>query len=401
MNPLPSKQMRVLLVDTGSDVPSGTRELLTAGGYGIAVTTGYDSALRRTKEGQFDAAILPAPAEEGAAAAQPFHDLIRACEVQGTAAIVLGEYQADLQTGDGHIVEFAAPPVTKEEIKGRLAMLLHYHRVVRAMERDLDNMQRLFRQLNVRFAEVDQEMRLAGRLQSSFLPRELKDIGSLSFAALYRPATFVSGDIYDIFRVDEDHVAFYVADAVGHGMAASLLTMFIKNAVVAKLIHDEGYEVLDPNATLQRLNCKLVDQHLPNSQFVTACYGLINTRTLELQYARAGHPYPLHVAPDGGIAELKSPGGLLGLFEDEEFPTHRLVLQPGEKIILYSDGLELAFAESEDRADEMNFYREAIRKLSDLRAQRLVNEFAKMLDNEAGSLNPQDDVTLLVMQVNG
>jgi serine phosphatase RsbU (regulator of sigma subunit) len=202
-----------------------------------------------------------------------------------------------------------------------------------------------------------------------------------------------------MYRVDEEHVAFYVADAVGHGMAASLLTMFIKNAVVSKVIHDDGYDVLNPDRTLQMLNRRLVEQQLPNSQFVTACCATLNLRTLELQYARAGHPYPLHCTRDGAITELKSPGGLLGLFADEEFPEQRITLQPGEKVIIYTDGVELAFASAEGRANEMTYYREAFSALAQLPADRFVQQFGKLLDAEAGSLNPLDDLTLLVMEV--
>ncbi|HAU37257.1 MAG TPA: hypothetical protein DCX07_06020, partial [Phycisphaerales bacterium] len=70
------------------------------------------------------------------------------------------------------------------------------------------------------FVELGEEMRLAARLQRDFLPRRLPEVGPARFGVLYRPATWVSGDIYDILRLDETHVGFYVADAVGHGMPA-------------------------------------------------------------------------------------------------------------------------------------------------------------------------------------
>ena len=131
------------------------------------------------------------------------------------------------------------------------------------------------------------------RLQRDFLPRITGPIENVGIATIYRPASSVSGDIFDIFRIDEDHTGFYIADAVGHGMAASLLTMFIKRAIVPKRVDGNDYVILTPSETLTNLNDALADQSLPNYQFVTACYGLINHRTLTLQYARGGHPYPL------------------------------------------------------------------------------------------------------------
>ena len=319
--------------------------------------------------------------------------------MQGKAAIVLGK-SADRNSGRGHsLIDYADPTVSKEEIQGRLSVLLKYHDVLEGFERDLDNMQRLFKQLNTQFTHVDQEMRLAGRLQNAFLPRGITSFNGVRFATIYRPASFVSGDIYDICRVDEDHIAFYIADAVGHGMAASLLTMFIKNAVVSKKVYEKQYEIFDPNETLQLLNQKLCDQELPNSQFVTACYCLLNTKTLKLRFARAGHPYPMLVTADGSISELKSPGGLLGLFEGEDFPSESVQLKPGQKIVIYSDGVELAFEKKEEREDELTYYREVLDDISYLPAEQMAREFSRQLDNEAGSLTPQDDVTLLILEV--
>ena len=400
MNTSETNPVQVLLVNPGQALPIDTDEYLASQGYQVEVSRGYSGALARAQASSFNAVVMPTPSTQDAGAVQPFQNLLRAIELQGTAAIILGEGGCESQAEASQLIDFASAQVTKEEIQGRLAILLRYHDVVRAMERDLDNMQRLFKQLNIHFTQVDQEMRLAGRLQTAFLPRHVESLASVSFATLYRPATFVSGDIYDIFRVDEEHVAFYIADAVGHGMAASLLTMFIKTAMVSKKVHDDYYELLEPNETLQLLNQRLIDQQLPNSQFVTACYALFNTRTLELHYARAGHPYPLRCTRQGQLSELKSPGGLLGLFEGEDFPAQKVTMKPGEKLILYSDGLELAFAEAQDRLDEMNYYRQVLQEMAHLPADRLVREFARLLDGEAGSLNPRDDVTMLVVQVN-
>jgi len=391
--------LQVLLVDPGGALPSDTCEFLRSHGYGVEMAREYAGALRRAEDFSFGAVVMPSSGAGDTGESQLFDNLLRVVEARGTAAIVLGQEGTEPPAEAGRLVDFATAPITKEEIQGRLAILLRYHDVMRSMERDLDNMQRLFKQLNIQFTEVDQEMRLAGRLQTAFLPRHVDSLGSVRFATLYRPASFVSGDIYDIFRVDEDHVAMYVADAVGHGMAASLLTMFIKTAIIAKKVHESSYELLEPNETLQLLNQKLCDQQLPNSQFVTTCFALFNTRTLELQYSRAGHPYPMRCSADGRLTELKSPGGLLGLFEGEDFPTQTVTMKPGEKLILYSDGLELAFAEADDRPDELNYYRDVLQGMADLTAEHLVRKFAYLLDGEAGSLNPRDDVTMLIMEI--
>lgn len=399
MKPIQVQPVQVLLVDPESGLPENTSAYLASRGFAVQSSGGYDAAIDAAKASAFDAVIMPAPTGRDAPAALPFQNLLHAINACGAAGVVLAEDVTAWEDEVGKAVDFAPPHVSKEEIQGRLSAMMRYHRVVRAMERDLGNMQRLFKQMSGRFTEVDQEMRLAGRLQNAFLPQGLDRVGPAEFATLYRPATFVSGDIYDIYRVDERHVAFYVADAVGHGMAASLLTMFIKNAVVSKRIHDDFYEVLDPGQSLSLLNTRLCEQQLPNSQFVTAAFGLLNIETLQLQIARAGHPYPIHRSKNGTLVELKPPGGLLGLFDAEEFPAQTVQLARGDKLILYSDGLEVAFAESQTRPSAQHYYHEVLTNLSHLPGEELIAEFARQLDEEAGSLNPQDDVTLVIIDI--
>jgi phosphoserine phosphatase RsbU/P len=87
-----------------------------------------------------------------------------------------------------------------------------------------------------RMTRINDEMRLAARLQQDFLPKQLPQLGRVRFHALFRPASYVSGDLYDAMRLDEQHVGFYMADAVGHGVPAALLTMYVKRALVTKEI---------------------------------------------------------------------------------------------------------------------------------------------------------------------
>lgn len=285
-----------------------------------------------------------------------------------------------------------------EELWGRLQTIAHYRPLLAEMEHQLDNMQRLGKRLNRDFTELDQEMRLASRLQRDFLPRELPAVGRARFATLFRPASWVSGDIFDVARIDEHHIAFYVADAVGHGVAAGLLTMFIKQAVQSKRIEGKSYEILRPGATMARLNDVLADQHLPNSQFVTACYCLLNTETMEIGFARGGHPYPLHIHADGSIQEVKVEGGLLGLFENEEYPQATIHLRPGDKLLLFSDGLETTLIRGRDTHSGVPDFCQVLRDAARGSAQSLADAIGRALDTEEGSLNPHDDATVVVVE---
>lgn len=394
--------MRVLLVDPScTSLPDGAAQALLDKGWQVHTSEDYRTATRQTRAGEIDALVLPlANGQQAAAPPSDLVDLLRQADAGRVATVLLGDDADDL-VDNASLVDLASPSVTTADLCSRLATLQRYRTLVKRMEQELTNMERLGKRLNQHFSEVDQEMRLAGRLQRDFLPQLNEPIGPLRFSTIFRPASWVSGDIYDIFRVDEHHVAFYVADAVGHGMAASLLTMFIKKAIVSKRVRAEGYELLSPSETMEGLNEALTDQELPNCQFVTCCYCLINTRTLEMQYARGGHTYPLLVSTDGVVSELKSAGGLMGLFANEEFPTRTVRLQPGEKVIVYSDGLEIAYTDREDDEGKWTHHRRVFDELAGLSAADLISRISSLLDEESGSLSPRDDVTVVAMEVTG
>jgi serine phosphatase RsbU (regulator of sigma subunit) len=328
-----------------------------------------------------------------------FERLLDVLNNQGIACLVLRRKGALTQTPIPEWVQELDYAVSADELYGRVASIQHYQPIVRQNQREMHHLQRLGRHLDRQFAEVDQEMRLAGRLQQEFLPQTLPQIDGFRFSVVYRPASWVSGDIYDIARVDEKHVSFYVADAVGHGMAASLLTMFVRRAIRNKQIDRSGYRILSPSETLQILNDALAEEHLNNCQFVTASYCLLDHTTRTLTFARGGHPHLILAEPDGSMQEIQTGGGLLGLFPRQEFPGKRIQLESGQKVILYSDGMELAFVEQRDYETGEPRYKKEFQKVIHLPASKLARRLEGMIDAEEGSISPQDDVTVLVMEV--
>jgi phosphoserine phosphatase RsbU/P len=265
------------------------------------------------------------------------------------------------------------------------------------LQQEVDMLRRRDDALNLYMHRMDEEMRLAARLQRDFLPKKLPEVGPVRFHTLYRPAGFVSGDLYDVMRLDETHVGFYMADAVGHGLPAALLTMFIKNALVTKQIGANGYQILPPSAAMARLNEALLSANLSNATFATALYGWINTATGEVQFARGGHPNPVLLRGDGSLLTLEADGPLLGIFPDETFTDGTVRMQSGDRLLLFTDGVEVAFSEGENI--------DPTRWLAELNARRhfpaaaLLQEFANHLDREGGSITPKDDLTVVAVEM--
>lgn len=279
-------------------------------------------------------------------------------------------------------------------------MVDHYRRLLRDVDRELTKMQQLSHRLKDHFREVDEEMKLAGRLQRDFLPDLTEPIHGVRFASIFRPATWVSGDMFDVFRIDDNHTGVYLADAVGHGLSASLLTMFIKRAITPDRITPDGREVTKPSEVLASLNDALAEQELPNCQFVTACYGVIDHQAYTFTFSRGGHPYPIRLGQGGDLEEIKIMGGLLGLFVGAEFPSATVSLSPGDKIVLYTDGIEHAPPKAvHDKSVPAESMKELFLPLTQRPLveglERLESRLAPTIDDSC----PKDDLTILAFEM--
>jgi sigma-B regulation protein RsbU (phosphoserine phosphatase) len=243
---------------------------------------------------------------------------------------------------------------------------------------------------------LDEEMRLAAKLQRDFLPKTLPQVGQVRFHALYRPAGYVSGDLYDVMRLDEQHVGFYMADAVGHGVPAALLTMYLKRALITKQITPEGYRLLRPGESMAHLNAALIEQNLSQATFATALYGIINVNTLGIQFARGGHPTPILLTREGQIEFLQCDGSLLGIFDGESFEDRQLSMRSGDRLLVFSDGIEVAF--SNEQGFDNDKWCQDLHERRHLSAEELIRDLAGRLDAESGSLEPKDDLTIIAME---
>ena len=263
------------------------------------------------------------------------------------------------------------------------------------MHAELDRLRDFGDQLQQQVQRYDQESAMAARLQRDFLPRSMPEVGGLRFAAYYQPAETVSGDVYDVFRLDEDHVGLYVADAVGHGVAAGLLSMFVKRAMVVKRIQGKNYEIVSPAETISLLNDELAQQELPSCNFVSACYAVADARTGEVELARGGHPAPALIRADGNIEFPQPEGALLGVMAGQTYSTVRFHLGMGDRLVIFSDGLGDTFRETDpDRSAHAELAARA-----HLPIEEILDDLSECLNGLSESCGRwTDDVTIVAMQ---
>jgi serine phosphatase RsbU (regulator of sigma subunit) len=288
-----------------------------------------------------------------------------------------------------------------------LQTVVHDHQEIDRLQKELALTARIAEGVQEEIERVDEELQMAAMVQREFLPRELPDVGGTRLAAMWRPAGYVSGDIYDVLRLDEHHLGLFIADAVGHGVPAALLTMVICRSLPTKEIAADGsYRIVPPGEALARLNRFMVSRQGRTARFATAVYAVYDARTRTARIASAGHPSVMHLsAPDQErlMQEIPSTGGLLGIFEEETYAEHRVTLAPGEALVMHSDGFEQAFphdlASHRQRRLPNERYREVIENLAaqDEPAD-MIHSVRNLLDHHGGSLHQPDDLTMICLR---
>ena len=197
-------------------------------------------------------------------------------------------------------------------------------------------------------ARVGNELAIGRRIQRSLLPRSFPEVEGWTFAAHYEPAREIGGDLFDIFRLrgDARRIGILIADVTGKGIPAALLM-----ADVRALLHAAADNADGPGDALGRVNRILVAERA-TSLFVTAALLAVDVDSGAVRYASAGHEAPLVARATGQIDRLDAPGPILGAFADGIFAEQTSVIEPGDAVLLYTDGL------TEARNPDRHFYGE-------------------------------------------
>lgn len=265
---------------------------------------------------------------------------------------------------------------------------LHGRLVNRAAEA-----QHLNQRLHEALRQIDADRDLTRRIHRGFLPRNVPDVGRFRFGVCYRPRGRTGGDFYDVVRLDEDHLAIYLADSMGRGLQSSgLLGIFVRRAISPKVVVGKSYQIVPPGEVLNRLNSDLLNLALPEPPFVTLCYLQLGALDGTVTMARAAHPAPLHVPRDDDPQYWQVSGTLLGVF-DAEYPVLQKQLAPGDKLLLYSDGVHPPSISPGGMNDPLI---EAVQRHRGLAAQPFVDALARDLVDDS---RQPEDCTLVAIEM--
>ena len=254
-------------------------------------------------------------------------------------------------------------------------------------------------ELTAGLRRVHHELEVARRFQRDLMPSQLPNSDKLKFSVLYEPAKQLSGDLYDVARINEEQIIINLSDCTGHGVAAAMFGVFINQTLRARTAsHIRQMQPLQPKELLDKLNHDLLDTQLTDCQFVTSLHAIFNEASRELTWARGGMPYPILIRPSQPPQQLVTEGGLIGAIREQQYEQIITRIEPGDVMMFYTDGLEALLLQS----PEGKSYNSIIQTpwCQQLRSDNIEASLAaitELLKNTPPESWPVDDISILAM----
>jgi serine phosphatase RsbU (regulator of sigma subunit) len=250
-------------------------------------------------------------------------------------------------------------------------------------------------QMELEHVRMERDLQVARQVQSGLLPRSLPEMPGWHVDALWQPAQAVGGDFYDFLRFQDGRIGLVIADVSNKGVPAALVmanTRSILRAVVASASSDCCES---PGKLLAQVN-DILCQDMPRNMFVTCFLSILDTASGRLSFANAGQNLPYQRAT-GGVTELFARGMPLGLFPGMEYEEMQTILQPGDSILMYSDGLVEAHNPQGEMFGEPRL--ESCLAETDLAGQPLIEHMMATLEEFTGpGWEQEDDVTFVTLE---
>ncbi|WP_051321494.1 SpoIIE family protein phosphatase [Chrysiogenes arsenatis] len=249
-------------------------------------------------------------------------------------------------------------------------------------------------QLEIAQQHIDEELRQVGELQHSLLPTVLPDDDRFDMATFYTPATQAGGDYYDFLEMSNGDIGILVADVSGHGLPAAVI-MAMTRVIQRSLAMDEP----SPAEALDKVNSMLCENIYTND-FVTMFYIILEKESLSARYSSAGHNPLIHYRlASNSFEKYTSKGFFLGAFDIGGYEEGSFHFEPGDILLLYTDGLVEAM--NRDR-EQFGYDRvEAIlREDASKGAQEIMDKMVSEVKRFADGVPFDDDMTMVVVKVN-
>lgn len=248
----------------------------------------------------------------------------------------------DLLTGmESGADDFLSKPVNQSQLRARL----HAAERVLLLESTLAARNE---KLSYAYRQIESDLQAAAKLQHSFLPAHNLLLAGYEFDWMFLPSAYVSGDLLNCFPLGERHIAFFSIDVAGHGVGAAMLSLAVSREFLAGRISShflldqtaEGNAVpAAPHLVVEQLNQRFSLDNDQISSYYTLIYGVIDTANGHGTLCQAGHPTPFIIRAGGELSPVGDGGMPVGLFASAEYEDSHFVLEKGDRLYLYSDGI--------------------------------------------------------------
>ncbi|QIB28020.1 SpoIIE family protein phosphatase [Caloranaerobacter azorensis] len=254
--------------------------------------------------------------------------------------------------------------------------------------RDVTKERKLEYELIEKNEKMRSELAFARKLQEKILPKKGM-YGNLLIDYVYNPSEMLSGDMFDIFNIDDNNIGVYISDVVGHGVSASMITMFVKQSM-----RDIKDHILSPRETLIKLHKGFLELGLDDDKYFTIFYGVINTKENTFTFVNGGHNCSPILIRDNRVKLLEAKGyPITYLFDKVDYDEHKIKLIEDDKLIFYTDGIIEAINEKGEQ-----FGIDRLLNMMKYKGDQFMGYIEDEIDDFRQSVK-QDDFAVLMMRV--
>ena len=380
---------RTLIADDEPDILTALRLLLKNDGYEPETVSSPAAVLEAIERRQFDVVLIDLNYARDTTSGREGIDLIsriHALDPSLPIVVMTAWATVDLavEAMRRGVRDFVQKPWENARLLQTLRKQVKHARARRTMEDRLT-------QGRKSEAQLQRELIEARELQENLLTNPSLSMPGLQIAINWQPATTVGGDYVAAFEIDDEHAALCVADVVGKGLPAALLMSNFQAALKSFAL-----QYLSPAELSTRLN-RVLYSNIPLHKFITAFYGVVNIPRRTLTFTNAGHNPPLLMRANGECVRLEAGGSVLGAFPDLDYVQDEIELHPGDRVLLFTDGLSEAVDENDEQFGEQ--------RLNDLLCEhrhRTSDELKQIVFDTVAEFcghNFRDDAALMIVGI--
>ncbi len=239
---------------------------------------------------------------------------------------------------------------------------------------------------------IQKEMKLAAQIQTELLPTSPPVLPQYRLAGRSIPAQSVGGDYFDFIPMSESKIAICLGDVSGKGLAAAMLM-----ANLQATLRGQTLVANSPKQCIERSN-KLLLQSTSDEKYATLFYGILDTSSNKLSYTNAGHNPPLIISKNGSSRRLKTGGIMIAMMDNFPFEEETVDIQPGDTLVIYSDGITESFNEKDDEFGEDRL-EEILKKNVTRSPEEMIASVIDAVNAHAGKMPQADDMTMVVLKM--